>query len=272
MSAGDVEELAARLSDRDLAILHSVAEHYFLTARQVEVLHFPDHGPASGPRIARRTLARLRDLRLLGALERHIGGYGRGSEGFVHHVDIVGDQLISARSGRKARRFHEPSRRFVRHKLAIVNTRLALIQADREQRLELVDSTVEPASWRRFTGLGGARLTLKPDLYAETAASPGSELVRAWFVEVDLGTEGIVTLLKKCGDYETYRRTGLEQAHGGGFPVVVWSVTHADAAKAERRRQALREAIDRDRSLPSALFRIVAPDQLVPLLANGGEA
>ena len=76
---------------------------------------------------------------------------------------------------------------------------------------ELVECAVEPASWRRFTGLGGARLTLKPDLYAETASTSGSDLVHAWFIEVDLGTEGIPTLLKKCRDYEAYRRTGIEQ-------------------------------------------------------------
>lgn len=273
VNARGIDELADWLSERDLAILRSVAEHYFLTARHVEALHFANHAPVSGSRIARRALARLRDLRLLGALDRHIGGLGRGSEGLVHYVDIVGDQLLSARSGRRTRRFHhEPSRRFVRHTLAIADTRLALIQANREGQLGLADSTVEPASWRRFTGLGGARLTLKPDLYLETAVASDSDLVHAWFVEVDLGTETIPTLLKKCADYETYRRTGLEQAHGGGFPVVVWSVAHADPAKAERRRQALREAIDRDRTLTPALFRIVAPDQLMPLLARGGAA
>ncbi len=213
MNARDIEELAAWLSERDRAILQSVAEHYFLTARHVEALHFANHAPASGSRITRRALARLRDLRMLGALDRHIGGLAApGSEGLVHYVDIVGDQVLSARSGRRTRGLHhEPSRRFVRHTLAIADTRMALIQADREGQLELDDSTVEPASWRRFTGLGGARLTLKPDLYAETAASPGSEMVHAWFIEVDLGTETIPTLLKKCADYETYRRTGIEQ-------------------------------------------------------------
>jgi Replication-relaxation len=266
----DIEALWDRLSDRDLAILQSVAEHQFLTVRQVEALHFAEHPPATGGRLARRALARLRYLRLLGALNRRVGGVRGGSAGMVHYVDVVGDQLLRGRSGRRARRFHEPSQRFVRHQLAIADTRVALIGADRQQRLELVVCEVEPASWRRFPGIGGARLTLKADLFIEIATTPDSDFVNPWFIEIDLGTETISTLLKKCREYETYRRTGTEQANDGGFPLVVWSVSHPDPARAERRRLWLREAIDNDRTLPAALFRIIAPDQLILLLTRGG--
>jgi len=268
----DIEALHDRLSERDLAILRSVAEHQFLTVRQVEALHFADNAPISGSRTARRILARLRDLRLLGTVNRRIGGVRAGSAGLVHYVDVVGHQVLNGRSGRHQRGFREPSQRFLNHRVAIADAHVTLVQADRQGHLELVECAVEPAAWRRFQGLGGARLTLKPDLYLETAVASDSDLIHAWFAEIDLGTETIPTLLKKCGDYETYRRTGLEQANGGGFPVVVWSVTHADATKAERRRQALREAINRDRTLTPALFHIIAPDQLVSLLARGGAA
>ena len=181
----------------------------------------------------------------------------------MHYVDVVGDQLLHGHSGRRARRFHEPSRRFVKHQLAIADSRLALIQADRQRHLELVECALEPASWRRFRGIGGARLTLKADLYVEIATTPDGDFVNAWFVEVDLGTESITTLLKKCRDYEAYRRTGIEQEEGGGFPLVVWSVTHPHPVKAEARRRALREAIDanRDRTLTprcSASSRLIS--------------
>lgn len=266
MNAPDVEELASRLSERDIAILGSIAEHQFLTAHQVEVLHFADL-PAAGNRIARRTLARLRDHRLLGTLKRRIGGVRADSGGLVHYVDDVGNQLLH---GRRVRRVFDPSPRFVGHRLAVADAHLALIEADRQRQFELVHSAVEPKSWRRFTGIGGARLILKPDLYAETAVPPGSDFVRAWFIEIDLGTEHVQTLLKKCRDYEAYRRTGIEQTDGGSFPVVIWSVTHAEEEKAVRRRTALQQAIASDRTLPSALFRVIAPDQLVPLLQQGG--
>jgi Replication-relaxation len=265
----DVDALRDRLSERDFAILRSVAEYQFLTARHIEVLHFADHAAISGARIARRTLARLRNVRLLGVLARRIGGVRAGSTGMVHYVDVVGRQLLERRSGRHLRGFREPSQRFLDHRLAIADTHVALVQADQQGHLELVTCAVEPASWRRFTGLGGARLTLKADLYVETAAASNSEFLHAWFIEIDLGTETIPTLLKKCRDYETYRQTGIEQEREGGFPLVVWSVTHKELTKAEQRRLALRDAIDTDRSLPDELFRVIAPEQLVPLLQGG---
>jgi protein involved in plasmid replication-relaxation len=270
MQPHDIKAIWDRLSKRDLAILRSVADHQFLTVRQIEALHFSEHPPATAGRLARRAVARMRDLRLLDALNRRVGGVRGGSAGRVHFVDVVGHRVLHGRSGRHLRGFREPSQRFVNHHLAIADTHVALVQASRQKRFELVECAVEPASWRRYTGLGGARVTLKADLYIETAPTPDSESVHGWFVEVDLGNEGIQTLLKKCHDYEAYRRSGIEQADGDGFPIVVWSLTHADETRAERRREALREAIDRDRTLAPALFRIVAPDELVPLLANGG--
>jgi hypothetical protein len=268
MKPRDVDELASWLSERDFAILRSVDEHQFLTVQQIEALHFADNAPISGARIARRTLARLRDYRLLGILQRRIGGVKAGSAGLVHYIDDVGNQLLH---GGRTRRVYGPSERFVSHRLAIADVHLALIEADRQRELELVICAVEPASWRRYTGIGGARLALKADLYAETSERSDSEFVHPWFIEVDLGTESIPTLVKKCRDYEAYRRTGIEQEQGG-FPLVTWSMAHGDPRTAQRRRLDLRKAIERDRTLTTELFRIVAPDQVVPLLANGGAA
>lgn len=266
LTATAIEAIAGRLSDRDRAILASIAEHRFLTVRQVEALHFADHAPASGSRIARRTLARLRGLSLLGTLERRVGGVRAGSAGMVHYVDDAGQRLLH---GYRRQRVQDPSARFVEHRLAIADTHIGLVSAHRDGAIDLVESTVEPTSWRRYTGLGGARVTLKPDLYVETAA--GRELVHAWFVEVDLGTESIPTLLRKCHDYERYRRTGTEQEQHGSFPLVVWNVTHRDPVKSERRRDALRQAIAADRSLLDELFRIVSPQQLTGALQQRGQ-
>ncbi|WP_237110523.1 replication-relaxation family protein [Mycobacteroides abscessus] len=269
VTTADLEKIRQSLSDRNYAILRSVFEHRFLTVGQIEVLHFANHATISGPRIARRVLAQLRDLRLLGALDRRIGGIYAGSQGLVHYVDVVGDRILHDRSGRSSHRPYEPTDKFVRHTLAVADARVALVAAHRAQQIELTDSSVEPASWRTFTGTGGARLTLKPDLYAETTTAPGSELVTAWFLEIDLGTESIPTLLRKCRDYEAYRRSGIEQDRHGSFPLVIWSMTHQDPAKARRRRDAFNDAIATDRTLTNELFRIVAPEQLLPLIQWG---
>ena len=127
-------------------------------------------------------------------------------------------------------------------------------------------------AWRDYVGVGGARLTLKPDLYAETAHPPGSEYVEAAFIEMDRGTEHLPTLRKKCREYENYRRQGIEQERSDGvFPLVVWSMTADTEAKAERRRIALRGAIAADKTLKTDIFRVIAPEQLIATMQKGAE-
>ncbi|PVB15913.1 replication-relaxation family protein [Mycobacteroides abscessus] len=266
-----VAEISGRLSERDYAILRSVDQHRFLATSHIEMFHFAHIAPTARGRITRRAVARLRDLRVIVMLQHTIGGVRAGSQGKVYGVDIVGDRLLRdlVRGGARVRGLQEPSLRFLNHRLAIADCHATLVAADRTRQIELTDSSVEPASWRTFTGTSGARLTLKPDLYAETTTAPGSDLVTAWFLEIDLGTESIPTLLRKCRDYEAYRRSGIEQDRHGSFPLVIWSMTHPDSAKAQRRRQALAEAIAADRNLPDVLFRIVAPEQLLPLIQQG---
>lgn len=63
------ERLRESLSERDIAVIDSVYEHRFLTAPQVEVLHFADHSThEAGARICRRYWLRLARERLLGRL------------------------------------------------------------------------------------------------------------------------------------------------------------------------------------------------------------
>ncbi|MFI9636647.1 replication-relaxation family protein [Nocardia sp. NPDC051929] len=269
----DITSLASQLSDRDWSILRSVAEHRYLAVPQIQALHFGDLPPASGLRTTQRVLARLRRYRVLASLTQRIGGMRSGSSGLVHYVDVVGDRLLRLEAGRgPRRRFEQPTQRFLDHQLGIAEAHVALVKANRQGQLELVRCETEPTAWRDYVGVGGTRLTLKPDLYAETACPPGSEYVDAAFIEIDKGTESIPTLLKKCREYEAYRRCGTEQEQSGGaFPFVVWSMSADTEAKAERRCAALRDAIDGDRRLPVHLFRVIAPDQLISVLQKGGE-
>jgi len=268
ISASAIDVINRHLTDRDRAILRSVDEHQFLTVHHIETLHFDSIAPAARSRITRRVLARLRGLRVLDVLDRRIGGIRSGSQGLIYHVGVSGDRLLERPVRRGARLRYEPSVRFLAHRLAVADTHVALTVAYRESSIELIDSAVEPATWRTYTGIGAARRILKPDLFAEIATSDG--LVRAWFIEIDLGTEHIPTLLAKCREYEAYRQTGIEQERHGAFPVVIWSLAHGDPAKAERRRQVFAEAIARDPRLPTALFRVVAPERVLPLIQSGG--
>ncbi|WP_084466640.1 replication-relaxation family protein [Nocardia arthritidis] len=269
----DAAAIGAALSERDWAVLRSVDEYRFLTVRQLHDLHFYELSPSSGLRITQRALARLRQWRVLGTLERRIGGLRAGSSGLVHYVDVIGDKLLRTESGRTARRrYTTPSRTFLNHTLAVAESRITLLTAQLHGTLEVLRADVETAAWRTYQGLGGALLTLRPDLYLETAGSVGGELVSTWFLERDMGSESIPTLVKKSREYENYRSTGVEQEQSGGsFPLIVWCMTAARALTAEQRRNELRDRIERDSRLPAELFRIISPDQLIELIQKGGD-
>lgn len=269
----DIGALAEQLSDRDWSILRAVAEHRYLTVPQIRVLHFGDLPDASGLRTAQRVLARLRQDRILARLDQRVGGHQAGSKTTVHYVDEVGDRLLRQDEGRRTRRrFREPTQRFLDHQLGIADAHVTLVQAAQAGMLELLRCEIEPTSWRDYLSLAGGRLTLKPDLYAETASPPGSEYIDAAFIEIDMGTESIPTLIRKCREYEAYRRSGTEQERSdGAFPLVVWSMSAATEAKAKRRRIALRDAIEADRTLTPDVFRIIAPGQLVHTMQKGGD-
>ncbi|WP_181762856.1 replication-relaxation family protein [Rhodococcus spelaei] len=254
--------MRGHLSERDWAILATVAAHRFVTTAQLEAFHFAGHASQmSGARVCRRVLERLRRERVLGTLERRVGGIRAGSASYVWHVDAVGDRLLrDAEPRRTRRRRYEPSLHFLRHTLAVVDTHLSLLRLSRDGRVELIQVDAEPACHRRYPGLGGGTITLKSDLFAVTVSG---EFEDSWFIEVDLATESLPRLVAKCQEYEAYRRSGVEEAARGVFPIVVWTI------ETERRREALLAAIATDANLRSDLYRVIAPDQLGALVSGG---
>lgn len=249
--------LRERLSERDLEVLRSVRDHRFLTARQIEALHFADHASdLAGARVCRRVLARLSHERLLSRLQRRVGGIRAGSASFVYVLGPVGNRLVDERR----RRLSEPSAIFLDHTLAVAQAHVELVQAARLGRLELVSVSVEPACWRRYTGAGGAPEVVKPDLYVVTGSG---EFEDCWFIEIDRGTESPTALVRKCRAYERYWRSGREQAAHSAFPLIVW------AAPDERRAQRIEPIIDGTRGLKRDLFRLTTASRLVELLAGG---
>ncbi len=262
----DLGAVAMRLSQRDWAILNSVAMHRFLTVRHIQILHFGELAPGAARRITQRVLARLRQWRILAALPRRVGGTVAGSDGLTHHVDEIGWRLLQHGSGRVRRRFNDPSTRFVDHQLAIADAHTAVVVAQQTGKLELVSCDIDSHAWRHYLGLGGARLQLKPDLYLETSSPPASDYIDLWFIEVDRGTESIPVLLSKCRDYVAYYRTGI---HGNEFPQVLWLLHAATPERLDNRRQALTAALVADKTLPASLFQILTPDQLIPTITKG---
>lgn len=252
------------LSARDWQVVRGVRDHRYLTTVQLQAFYFPDHATdLTAARVCRRVLRRLLELRVIDHLDRRVGGVRAGSASFVWQLGPVGDRLLrETEEGSRVRR-HEPGLLFLDHCLAVADAHLALVTAARRGDLELVEAQTEPDCWRPYTGLGGARLSLQPDLYAVTGDPADPDFVNQWFIEVDRGTEHPKRLLKKCSRYEDYRRTGTEQANSGSFPLVVWVMR--DNQQAER----FRAAIHADKGLDDRLYRVTTPDGFYDVIRGG---
>lgn len=254
--AAGLTELAGLLSQRDQAVLQAIAEHRYFTTKQVEQLLFSSHStPDSGARCCRRVLSRLERWKLLERPIRRVGGLQAGSAASIWMLSSAGQRLRNLQAGRGAvGRVREPGERFIQHYLAIGDAHLALVTAARAGLVELLSVQIEPACWRPYTGLGGTREVLKPDLFAVTASG---EYEDHWFIEIDRATESLPVLIRQCQLYEAYRRSGTEQATAGLFPRVLWVVP--DKLRATRLRAALASARTFDREL----FQVTTPVELI---------
>lgn len=259
--------LEAQLSERDWAILVTLAKLRLACTRQIERLHFTEASPLANARHARRVLAKLADLRLLSRLERRVGGVRAGSAGYVWSLGVAGQQLVTRRGpagGSKPQTPWTPGRAFLAHRLSITSLYVDLVEAERRGALELVGFDAEPTAWRYFTGPHGTPATLKPDAYLQLGIG---EYLDSYFVEVDLATESPQVIARKAAVYRTYWQTGREQARSDGvFPLVVFLVP--TAARASLVSEALRRQPDDVR----ALFQVGLQTEAVELLGSGGAA
>jgi Replication-relaxation len=258
LSRADTRDLRQRLSDRDLAILAQVGELRLMSGRQIEALHFPPQlhaTPETGARHCRRVLARLVRDRLLVRLNRRVGGMRAGSQTFIYGLGAVGHRLLQDDGSRL--RVYEPGRAFIDHQLAVSQLVVDLTLAAREEQLEIAEVQGEPACWRTLPSIG--RAILRPDLFL---AVDVGELEYRWFVEVDRGTHHGPSILRKAQLYESYYRSGIEQAEHDVFPRAVWIAPESGRA----------ELLDGSLSgggFTSGLMVITTSDAAVRVLAGG---
>lgn len=265
MNALRTSVLDQHLTDRDIRVLEDLEQYRLLTTRQLQRLHLPvrplgDHASTSAAtRGTTRILGRLEALGMIARLERRIGGMKHGSAPTIWHLGGAGDRYLRARRGDPARRrYSEPGLTFVAHTLAVADIAVAIREAAGAARFDLLELDAEPSCWRPFAGAAGEAITLKPDLFAITADATTETHS---FVEVDLGTEHLPAVLRKCRTYQQYERTGSEQTARGLFPAVVWLVPTI------KRADAIRAAIDADRSLDAGLFWVTTSEQALDQLA-----
>jgi hypothetical protein len=261
MNALRTAHVAEQLSERDLAILGDLDRFRLLTTGQIQRLHFAEHASSlASARACNRALVRLRELGVIGSLDRRIGGVRRGSASYVWQLDATGERFLRTTAGHAhRRRFLEPGATFVNHTLAVNEVAVSLIETARSNPDFRIESLVtEPANWRSYLGAGGETNWLKPDLYAVTIGRDASgDYEEHAFLEIDLGTEHMPRIQAKCRMYAAYGATGAYQTEHGLFPSVVWLSSDAP------RRQVLRKAISLTKDLPGGVFRVASPSALL---------
>lgn len=253
--------IAASLSQRDWRILHFLAAQKFATTTHLRRVFFTGHATqTAATRACLRVLDRLLSHRLVGRLERRVGGLRHGSAGFTWHLDVAGERLTRP-DGANRRAIDEPSPAFLDHTLAVTDTVVTLTELG-ETGLRLARIDVETAAWRTHLTAHGTTAILKPDLFATIS---GIDYDDHWYLEIDRGTESIPVLLAKSRAYDAYRRTGHAQAELGVFPRVLWIVP------TQRRAERLRTAIHATTDLSGRLFAVITPDALEQTLREPPE-
>lgn len=251
--------LADELPERDRAALEVIGAHRYLTTHQIQRFVCIGHtSDQSAARTARALTRRLSEQGLLRPMERRIGGLHPGSAATVWQLAPAGHKLLR-REG-SGYRTHLPSPRFLSHCLAVADVHLGIRTLPGQAGITAVHTETEPTCWRRYSGQGGEPRWLQPDLFASISTAAYDD---HWFVEVDLGTESLPTLLSKCRQYEAYRATGIEQDRLGAFPVVLWVLLR------EQRIEPLRAALVRSSTLDPALHHLVRPSEVRQVLEQG---
>jgi hypothetical protein len=257
-----VSELLQMVTDRDLLILKDLEQLRLLSTRQIQRLRFTDHiSAASATRTTVRVLDRLEHRGLITRLPRRVGGSQRGSAATVWQLAATGERLLRRMSGHESRRrYVEPSPQFTAHTLAVADIAVQVFEATYRDDFDLLELEAEPECWREFQNSVGGREWLKPDLFLVTA---NAEVESHAFVELDLATEHLPAVLRKCETYHRYRQTGQEQTARDLFPAVVWIVP--TQARAEKVRSAIRD----HPTLTPDMFIITTPDQALTVLGPG---
>lgn len=255
-------ELADELSVRDRQITETIGRLKLLSGSQVQRLYFADGpNPATRARLARRALARLAGLGVVGRLERRVGGVRAGAAGHTYYLSAAGQRLVAYWQGEglgRTRSPYEPTGALVRHTLAISEAYVRCVEGERAGLVTLLDFAAEPECWERYTGRNGEPVTLKPDARVILGLDDGREEAHAW-LEIDCSTEGRRALERKCRAYHAAYRAGIDREL---FPQVVWVPLTA------RRAELLAEVCG---ALPAEawkLFTVTTPDRLLDLLTG----
>jgi len=258
--------LRSNLSNRDMAILTALRELRLLTGGQLRRLYFAEGDPVTQARKARAAVRRLLDVGIILRLGRRIGGLRAGSDGQVIALTRLGYAVVALATGETVRVRSIINRKpaFQDHLLAVNELYVRLQEAARTGAVEVLEFHAEPMAWRRFSGLGGQLVTLKPDAFVRLGVG---EYEMSAFIEQDQDTESLPTIARKCEVYLAYYRTGQEEQRHGVFPLVWWLVPNS------KRLNEIAGVIRRLSGEAHVLFRVALSGEAVTrlsMLPSGG--
>jgi hypothetical protein len=211
--------------------------------------------------MARRTLRRLVDLRVLARVERPSGGLYGGSPGNVFTLHVAGLRLANGDAGRQSpRRPHPVSRTFLDHALAVTEWYVRLAEAERTGGPKVLDFQGEPGSWRQFASYAGGREVLKPDAFVSLVSGEWED---RFFLEIDRSTEHTPALRRQLDRYVRYWRSGQEQATSEVFPGVLWIVPDVE------RHAVLVDVIGHLPAEAWPIFRVSVENEALQVLTGG---
>ncbi len=262
------------LSDRDLAILHDVAQQRLLTAELVAWRHFP--GRSGTPVEARETISwavqrRLKLLWQAGYLQRVFRPVrlGEGQAAIAYALDELGAVILAQhndvdRDKLTVRRGqHTVETLFVEHTLAVARCWAAFATAcERTANLRMVDWMGESTLKRE--GLAERVRVQRSQSERDVAVIPdgtwclvfnGAHRAR-YFLELDMGTASNAVLADKIRSYAAYLRTAhYAQTYGETSCFVLWV-----AAGTRRLQNALRTIGDAARGEPALRGRVLGAE------------
>lgn len=230
-----------------------------MTGGQIKRLFFHAGAPATEARKARAACKRLTELGVIVRLERRIGGIRAGSEGFIFGLSGMGAAVLDLgdEAPPRHRRVAETKVAFQSHVLTVSELAIQLHETARTGAFTIDELRAEPGCWRWFSGVGGGHRVLKPDAVLRASVD---DFELGAFIEVDLATESLPTIARKCVTYLDYWRSGAEQRLHDFFPRVWWLVPHPP------RLQAIADVLKRLPDEAHDLFRVVQFDQAVHAL------
>jgi hypothetical protein len=221
-AAARVVKIQRSLGELDRAVLQSLERLRLLTTNHIQRLHMVNGSLATQGRRTRALLRRLTNLGLVVCLPREIGGHLAGSGMAIFCLSRQGQVVLASPDVAPRRRMLWTTKPYFQdHMLAVSEQYVRLVDTCRRGAAELLGFSAEPACWRGYAGRGGEPATLKPDAYVRVGIE---DCELSSFIEVDLGTESLPTIRRKCQVYASYWHTGLEQQRYGVFPRVVWLV------------------------------------------------